>query len=219
MSTKARVIERVRKLLAKANDASSPEEAAVAASMAEKTMRKYQIENYEVTLADARKEATVATYKVNPKIVPRWVGQLAVAVARLHEVYTYRIGGVGSLRFVGLDVDVEVAVETLRYLTDTVNRLAKAHKGGVRGNNSFRAGATVVLCARLREMSENRQNDTSTSKELVVCKQALIDNWKESTGIVLRKGSTSKTSVDMNSYVAGCEAGRNIGLNKQVTAA
>lgn len=215
---KARIIERVRKLLAKAADASSPEEAATAARMVESTMRKYQLAHSDVTIEDQRSGATVEDFQMNRKAAPVWVRTLASAVAFLHEVYNIRIGGTGKIRFVGTDVDVMVAIETMKYLTTAINRLTKLHGGDKHESNSFRLGAVEVISYRLRELARERRAEfqQSGSTALVECKQALVEKWKEDCGMKIKNGSRPKSRINGDAYAAGRRAGQSIGLNEQL---
>jgi hypothetical protein len=119
IDNKEAVLRRIQKLLAiAADDRANPNEAASAAGMAEKIMRKYQIEQSEVIMTslkagdDLGMSESVASAKTNGtkvKIVPPWAGMLSVAVGRFNDCGV-RIGrnaaGDACVRFYGFTADV-----------------------------------------------------------------------------------------------------------------
>ena len=92
IENKESILRRIQKLLAIASDdRADPNEAAAAAGMAEKVMRKYQIDHAELIMTSLKQghdlgtEDVIASAKTNgTKVlkVPAWAGWIAVAVSR-----------------------------------------------------------------------------------------------------------------------------------------
>lgn len=91
-----KILERIRRLLAMAKDASSPNEAGIAARRAQKLIEEYNLENIESILSDLEdddnvEEEVVTKFKVAgnskkvAKEIPIWCNRLSVAVARLFD--------------------------------------------------------------------------------------------------------------------------------------
>lgn len=190
------VKRRVQKLLAIAeHERSDPNEAAAAAGMAEKIMRKYQLDYAEVIMAALKKgddlstEDIVCTAKTNgtkTKMVSPWVGMLAVAVAKLNECGC-RMGWTSDfeacVRFFGYTADVQLASWMLGYLVETTNRLCNEYKkteeyvvGGRRVLNAYRQGVSIGIVQSLKKLAEAKtvEVQTSTGTSLMVVKQAAI---------------------------------------------
>ena len=216
-----KIIERVKKMLAMAAGKANANEAAVAANMAEKLMRKYQIDHADLVLADIKDEE-VSKESFNPgdirfgvktKTVPTWIGVIAVGCARLNECEVNT--GSGSINFFGVAGDASVALELLKYLIIEVEQLTAQYVAGRAEKNSFRSGCAVILQRRMKDMAAERVKEfqqTSAGTALVIAKQAII---KAETGINF-KYPGSKRRVDAGAYSDGMAAGSKIVLRKMV---
>lgn len=115
------VIRRVQKLLAIAeHERSDPNEAAAAAGMAEKIMRKYQLDYSAVIITALKKgddlstEDIVCSAKTNGTktlVVAPWIGYLAIAIANLNECHVkqdWTPDGEACVRFMGYTADVQL---------------------------------------------------------------------------------------------------------------
>jgi hypothetical protein len=197
MENKDAILRRIQKLLAIAqDDRANPNEAAAAAGMAERIMRKYQLENADVLAAslkigdDLSTEDVVATAKTNgtaTKVVPPWVQFMASAIARLNEcdAKAVRIGRDIGLRFYGYSGDVLVSKWMLEYLVATTNRLCNEFKKtdhyaavGRASVNSYRKGVSMGILSSLNALiaqkERERQAEVATGTALVVVKKQAI---------------------------------------------
>ena len=124
IENKESILRRIQKLLAIASDdRADPNEAAAAAGMAEKVMRKYQIDHAELIMNglkqghDLSTEDVVATAKTNGtkvKQVPAWAGWIAVAVSKFTECSASIVttqSGEKAVRFYGFTEDVKLETE------------------------------------------------------------------------------------------------------------
>lgn len=228
------ILRRVKKLLAMAEDGrGNPEEAAAAASMAAKIMRKFQLEHSDVIISDLNKgegmseDWIVGTSSTDgrAKTVPGWVQWMAVALAKVHDlrVSLTRVpagqpkAGDGCIRFAGFSSDVQVASWTLSYLVSTVNRLTDGYRKTVdyqlkgRGSSAaFRDGAASGIC-KLILASKAEEVQTSTGTALVVAKsRAVAERFGEN------KFKDSKKNIrDTAAYGAGYQAGQKVDVNRR----
>lgn len=226
------VMRRIAKLMAIAqDDRANPAEAASAASMAEKIMRKYQLENADIVIAqlkagtDMGEEDVYAQVTKRGKIkvfsVPQWCGQLAVAVAEANEcgakVWLMEDDN-RSVRFYGFKADTLVAKYMMDYLVATVNRLCTAFKKsdiyvmeGQAGLNSYRVGCTAGIISKLNELTKAKQAEQEQSKsstELMVCKAAAV---AEHFGAMKTK-AVARTVSRNNVYAQGVRDGKAINV-------
>lgn len=166
------VMRRVQKLLAIAGDSrADPNEAAAAAAMAEKVMRKFQIDNQDVIVASLKKGDDLDTVDctaysfynkpaLNLKQLPTWANWLASQVAHLMDcgsrVAKNKDGDV-CVRFYGMQQDVTVAGWMFNYLVTVTKNLCKQFsKSGASTKNgdvaSYRRGVALGICDGLKRM-------------------------------------------------------------------
>lgn len=227
------VKRRVQKLLAIAeHERSDPNEAAAAAGMAERIMRKYQLDYADVIMVALKKgddlstEDIVCTAKTNgtkTKVVSTWVGMIAIAVADLTECGC-RSGWTADfeacVRFFGYTADVQLASWMLGYLVETTNRLCNEYKktdeyviGGRRILNSYRQGVSIGITQAIRALvaAKKQEVQTSTGTSLMVVKQeAIVAKYGEF------KTRTSKTKVSHGeSFFQGLTDGRKVNVSQR----
>lgn len=194
------VIRRVQKLLAIAeHERSDPNEAAAAAGMAEKIMRKYQLDYSSIIITalkrgdDLSTEDIVCTAKTNgtkTRVVAPWVGYLSVAIAKLNECHVkqaWTSDGEACVRFMGYIADVQLSRWTLDYLVQTTNRLCNEYKktddyaqGGRRLLNGYRHGVSIGMVRSLNKLEQAKKAEmaeaakASSGTSLMVVKQQAI---------------------------------------------
>lgn len=231
------ILRRVQKLLAIAqDDRANPAEAAAAASMAEKVMRKYQLENADVLMATMKQgdgmatEDCVATAKTNGTRVakvPLWASWLAVAVSKLNNVGArmnhHRETGEACIRFYGFAADVAVSVWTFNYLVATINRLSREFRktedyviGGRQAANAYRQGVTHGIMNTLNKLAKEKEAEaqtTSKGRELVVVKtQAVAQAFG---GEVFETKKTHSQVKRGDSFVTGFIDGKAVDVNRR----
>ncbi len=225
------IIRRIQKLLAIANhERSDINEASAAAAMAEKIMRKYQLENSDFIISsltnaadDSLTEETFnLTAKTNGTLVkalPLWANWLATAVAELHDcrIFTNKMRtGEIRIHYCGYAADVAVAKHTALYLAATINRLCDDFKktpayqtNGRAAVNSYRQGVAAGIVSNLQasRKAKNEQT-TSTGTSLVVAKAAAVEARYGKNEIV-SKAPTLVTEA----FTQGLSDGRSVSIN------
>jgi len=184
----SKIIERVRKLLAMANDASSPNEAAIAAERARKLMDKHSLTQADVEALESG-NGTFAEIRTGEarKFMAKWEQWLAVSAASLNDCIAQRPhvgGGKSKIEFCGEESDAQVAASMFDYLVSTVKRLCStymAEQGYTRYNarvgDSYKTGAARAIKAKIEEILAERQAsmaDENTGTSLVVIKQQIV---------------------------------------------
>lgn len=185
-----KIKERIAKLMAMAKDASSPNEAAIAAQRARSLMDKYQLDEYDISEAAPQEFSEEAVSRAFAAI-PYHMDVLAVAVAKYndcHSVFewvemTYKmqskanqnakVGGgrtksLGKrLKFRGHKNDVELAKQMLERLLENIDRLCKEymtanHPGryNVRLGGEYKNACTRALLDKFKAMTIEREQLT-----------------------------------------------------------
>lgn len=190
------VMRRVKKLLAIAEDGrANAEEASAAAGMAERIMRKYQIEHADVLSvelarggAELFKSADVGS-SLNPEgrseQASGWAGILAVSVAELHDCqarYATTSKHGKTLRFQGYASDVQMAKFTYLYLVNAMaaesRAFARDNEGVTRKDSeAFRRGFSSAVNSALRKAWREKgkaMQAAASSRALVVAKDSAV---------------------------------------------
>lgn len=219
------VMRRIAKLLAIAGDSrANPAEAAAAAGMAEKVMRKYQLEHADVIAAslkageDMATEDCLATAKTNGTKVerlPPWANWMSVQIAKLHNTGVRQARsstGEVVVRFFGFKSDVLVAAWTFNYLVATVNRLCMAFRkdpayiiGGRSVMHSYRQGVSTGILGSIKKLIDEKEAEARTSSSgtaLVVAKAQAIAERFGVTKLV-KSGNIKKDNAFIHGFIHG----------------
>ena len=232
------ILRRIQKMLAIAqDDRADANEAAAAAAMAEKLMRKYQIEHADVISAELKREENFDKIDVaavmkraqghKPSAVPPWAQWLAVRIAKLHDcgVRTGRNAEVGAcLRFYGYRADVQCAAWTFDYLVGATIRAVRAYQHAAKQlgmprtkaeSNSFRHGFVTAMLRSIDVAIAERERENaaaSDSRALVVVKQAAL---AERFGDFNYGKSKSKGPSRGDAFAEGVIEGRKVDVNRR----
>lgn len=232
------VLRRVQKLLAIANDdRANPNEAAAAASQAEKIMRKYQIDEADAMRSDLANKDNFSTADCvaimkrdvkgkgahRPSKVPGWGGWLAYPCAKLNDCeirYAYTERG-AVIRFFGFAADVQVASWTFDYLvSQMIGSLRQYQKNEARSkveSESYRRGFVLAVASMLNNSIAAKKAEMAaavSSRALVVVKaQAVSERFGDFN---YRTGGTSNATLEGNAYSAGRAAGSKVSLTQGI---
>lgn len=232
-----KIIDRIAKLLAMADDASSPNEAAIAARRAESLMRQHQLDAADVLVTSLNGD-DVDTVTSDPKSVlygkktkmksqpPLWVGLTATSMHFLFDCGITRRGS-GEFQFHGVAGDAQVAAMTFEYLVKTINRLGKEYQGTRGEKSDFRRGCAVEIQRRCKTIKRERDaaaaaelkaakgDATSPGTQLVVLKQQLVEAAKPGSNKF--RSSSVNANHNQGAYHDGRAAGAGVGLNQQIS--
>lgn len=222
MIDRKKILERIKKLLAMADDASSPNEAAIAARRAKKLMDEHNVTHADaiaghMTLDDFVEGQAGPDYRR----YPAWMQHLAVSVARYADCnarwdYTPRARKV--IKFQGEASDLELARYLFTYLIRTIDRLcAEAQIGWPAGRDSFKRGAVSEISKKLEAMKAEEKAwfaDPTRQKALVVVDKKLAMR-KQKFGVA-KYGKSSSAASDGTAYMGGKAAGAGVSIRRGV---
>ena len=205
-----KLLDRIRKLLAMAGDAGSPNEAAIAMRRARALMDKHQIA--EMDLKQDQSDLGVA------KVVyfEQWTGRLALQIARLNDcIADISIGSAGLpiVRFKGYLVDAVTSQEMFPYLTAVAMRGAEAFRGKKQKDGFFIGFSAGVKQQVDLILAERQSQVLGDGRALVVVKGDIV---RAEFG-AQQYGKSRRTSYDSATYASGVNAGRTASLNRQCT--
>lgn len=233
-----KIKDRIAKLLRMADDASSPNEAAIAASRARKLMDKYQLSQLDINDSVDEDFSTSAAGRMFAAL-PQHLSIFSVAVAKYNDVQSFFDYGVvdfkkkdgdrkkvgKQINFRGYASDVQLAIQMYDTLLAAVDRLCKEYlsdKGyakypvGVGGK--FKMAAILEISVRLSAMTVERDKITneSTGTSLVLMKSIAVSEKFGAPKYKEVKVAAPKSKEDTSAYDAGRRAGRSVEITKTV---
>lgn len=216
-----KAIDKIQKLLAMANDTSSPNEALLAANRARKLMDKYQLsqEDIESKIGSQFLETGISSNKTR---IFLWEKYLASAAGSMNDCRSVIRRGRNQVSFLfqGFKPDAIVAKMTMDYLTKAAQRTKK--ELGVKGlseSNLFMQGFSGEVLNRANEIKREREKQfvSNTGTELVLLKMTEIQkHFGELNSCRNHKPRAPLSRSEREAYSQGLQAGESISLDKQV---
>lgn len=234
MTKQTTIIEKIRNLRAKAADAAATEaEAMQAAEMAARLLMKHEISEDDLAAAEAGASGAAGVtsegFDSGKRSVPLVLQGTAGGIAAMTQTRAYMDGG--SVKYVGLDADVEMAMYLTELIKGAFDRVWMAYRKdhmspgmSRREQNAHRNGVTVgfanALTTRMQDMAAERraaQKTGQTGSALVVRKEDLIADFMRGEGIALHqpRRASRRCNGDAESY--GRDAGRSVNLGRPVS--
>ena len=217
-----RIIEKISKLLAMANDSSSPNEAMIAARRARALMDKHQLEVSDIEAAKGSQFLELQ-YELNGSRSPKWMVALASASSSLNDCRVLRQRGIYdtnmSFVFQGFKADTIVAKLTFEYFVEACERQLKQLKlKGASKRNFFRLGFAQQVNYRCALIVNERQQTmvSSTGTALIPLKMSQIIEYFDETGTYKPAPTRNASSEEIAAYMRGVEQGKQLGLDPQV---
>lgn len=220
MTAREKLLTRIKNLLDMANDASSANEAMIAARRARALMDKHQISKDDITTAtnntfDAEKASSSYTS------TPSWVRLIAASVAHMNEcqsVITTKYRRV-FFEFRGFKSDAIIAKYMHDYLINTCIRLE--NKSGIKGRsnrNYYRLGFADEINRRVNEITAERENIKSKAGTgLIILKRQLVDAHFEELPSARKPKSRAPSNSEREHFIKGIFDASSVSLNIQVT--
>lgn len=225
--SKQEALDKVRKLLAKANDSAVDEaESAAFAAKAQQIMDRYRIESF---MLEKSKEEVEETEEIKDwadpldpsRRMPSWRVALSQGIAHANGCQVY-YSGCGGLNIIGCASDVEMVRYMYAFCVGQVDRMAKAFKGnGRRWITSWRYGVASTVCKRMKEsIHEIGLQLASEGTALVVVENAIIamdDKLRASkrfgrVSLGLRSKSSAGYNPNYDAYARGKHDGRRVDI-------
>lgn len=201
-----KILEKVKKLFALADNNPSAEEAKSAALMAQKLMMENNIAMWEVENVDLEKKEEIGEEEID---VPakKWKYTLAHTVADNFRVKFF-LRGKGTFIFYGHKTDAKIAVETFKYLFNTGNKLGmqlyREAKGKYGYADNVYNSCVMGFCAGIREALAEQ------SKALmVIVPEDVKEAYKERSAGFKTSHTSSPRAYNAGAFSTGKTHGYN----------
>lgn len=219
-----RIIERIKKMLALANDLSATEgERDNALRMAYATMAKYNIDEASVEShgQEQRLDFESQTFSWS------WAKSVNQVIAELFFCKYYvgsRINGTQCIHhFVGKESNAMTAAVMADWIVKSILKEARGiyKQNTSPGARSFALGALDKLRQRVKELRETEQAKAEPGKGLVLAslydrEKSANDDFLNASGTKLKTSMVRRSRVNSNAYEAGKVYGGTINLSPQL---
>lgn len=228
-----RVMARVRKMMAIANDSAASEgERDNAMRMAHATLAKYNLTLAQAEASGAQQtEARIKNDAVMSGHL--WARIIANAIGTLFfcENFSTKVYGQPSKVkqwYVGRTANVATAIEMTQYVINSVIKEANRRRNELMADNtwhrSFCKGAANQIywrCQQLRKEAERESAGASTGTSLVLASfyQTELEanqHFMEQQGITVRFSKSTERNTDGSAYRQGSDYGSSVNLSKQL---
>ena len=212
-----RILDKIKKLMALANSG-NPHEAANAMRKAQALMKEHQLSQSDVELSSiAEHGAKVANKSIKQ---PKWSAMLTTLICRAFGVEAYMrpyVNG-GSMNFIGLNTNVEIAAYCYTVLSRQLLKARREYAGSLnkRLKSSTKTARSDLFCEgwvhgvyqQVTHLSPNEKE-----RELIrLFKEQKIPNLE-----TVKVREANGTSRDNGAISEGYKAGRQVRLNAGVS--
>lgn len=230
MSSKSdRMIAKLKKLLAMAQDKSSENEAMIAAKQLHSLLAKYNLSMSDIEAEEDSVDSDHMVQKCRP-----WKRIVAYNIAKLYfcDMYFVRLGkGNSRYVFMGTDSNRIFAMHITSMIFVTLEREARKESREVYGKevpsfvNSYWTAATERIAERCQELINSAKEGSLQDEEgntmpvlASVYDQAQnrIDTWKESKNLKLKESKNTTKVTDRAGQTRGRQAGDKVQLSRSV---
>ena len=227
---KAKILDRIQKLLNTAKGTKFEAEAETAMRMAQGYMKSYGVSMTEVELQEDLKGEIVHeildkhSKMRNPE---KWECYLCIAVAIIFDCEAIRIidpykrwdRGTSKMSFTGYKEDVEMAktVFTVLYVATRAAACKILPKGAGKPRLSFMMGVATTLVVRAKaEKKEARKEPTGRYDLVVVEKSKVVSSWVSENVGKIKNSNRRAMQMDAEAYEKGRKFGKGLDLmNKE----
>jgi len=211
-----RIIERVQKLLALAEQKDSLEEAQLAAVRAQELLHKYDLSLSEVEIQRAGSSLCEEQHiQLKTRKTPTWIKFLQSAVAEGFGIQSFRALRQFDtiLMYIGVDPDVTIAKQVFEYLYNFINTYTLRGKDA-KQKNQWRMGFIYAIQSRLEEQNKKKAED-SHRYGLMLAKDAIITNYiTNKYNDIIKKGRKLPETKISRSFHEGVAVGMATPINR-----
>ena len=201
-----KMIEKIKKMMALAENNPSEEEALAAALQAHKLMAKYNIHEDEVSLEEVKEDITsIFTEQKHDSNLHKWRKQLGAVVAKSFRCKCYISGK--DVVFRGYREDAQIALEVYLMLYNVGDKLgSEAYKSKLKEDGTGKGAYNSFVVGFLHGVNDSFNEQCKAL--MIVTPKEVEEEWKQfSAGF---KSSKSHLSVvDANLYKKGYTEGKN----------
>lgn len=231
------LIDKIRKLAAKAAGTDSEAEAAAFSAKVQQLLAAHNLSE-DVLSAESDDPAPIGEEIWEDYVDEKWRRSLTGEVARLYFCSTYSVDAWHrtadghadssrpsylSIKFVGRAHNVAIARSMAEYLTKTTNRLARDYAPQNRpARSTFKKACGYRLAVRMQELRLAQQRDAPKTRDgnphnlpaLYASEQTLVQNFLKDKG--LRSFGRAGTYANDEHAAAGRAAANSVSLSAQV---
>jgi len=215
------VIEKIKKLLA-LSDSGNEHEAALAAAHVQRLLSAHNLAMADITTATPPDKADRVETDV-AKSLPKWLRHLSAGISSAFDCQAIHHPATGTMSFIGVGADAQVAAYTFSYLDRTVRKLCsgylKQHAGpAIVGRqrellrHSYYLGAVSTIS---RQLQDQKNQTPVTPGALVPVKEGLIKRAMEDLGPI-RTMHSRRSYINAGAYNQGQSDGREVIIHKGV---
>ncbi len=217
------IIEKIRKLLALSNS-SNEHEAALAASHVQRLLSEHNLAMADIETSQKPEKADRIETSA-AKALPKWVRHLCAGVSSAFDCQAIHHPATGTMSFIGVGADVQIAAYTFSYLEKTIRRLctayiklqvsaATANRQRELIRHSYYLGAVSIINQLL---AAQKKETPITPGTLVQHKEALIRQTVNELGHI-RTIRSRKSYVNSGAYLQGQSDGKQIGIHRGIAS-
>lgn len=236
MSELDKIRERIRKLLALADNNPSPEEAASAASKAAELALEYGLELDKIRESKGEKSLPPEWFYIDEEHVSDphpWIGALGEAICSSNgcRFVFVNCGELGwRLAGVGRKDAQDIVRLTYAYISESLRRtqrqyIMKAQLGSAKARReyryAYRMGYSMTVAKRVQAWADGLKAQVSKNS-LVLYRGdqlAVVDDFLKNSGRNLRPVQHSLKPIAADAYQAGVKDGSEVSVNRQMEAA
>jgi hypothetical protein len=220
------VLQKIRKLLALAQNNKNANERDVAMQFAMDMLAKHNLSMAQImqagAIGDDNGAVKVGEYESDIRL-ERWTKDICSAVCKLYYCDYYMTGALSenyALRtvpvFIGTRENISVAIEVANYLIRSVRSESNMAFKDAALRRSFRQGAARRIYERACQMiAAEKSQGTSTGTSLIVVRNGLEKANQSYLKKLKLKYTTPRVSyIDGNAYNQGQEFGDSVGLDR-----
>ncbi len=221
---KQKIIERIEKLMAMANDSSSPNEAAIALKRAQKLMEQHNISSGDVMMNKVTQETSKKVSRNSSKL-PNYMMYLVTIIENAFEckaIFTQGYYSGTTVTFYGIGTDPLIAKYSLEVLS---RQLKKARREYIQntfprdkhGNHGQKTKTRMGDSFAMGWVEEAGQKASAIRCRMPEEKSQMLAAYKKQTwGEISNLEDTGNQGLDLEAVTAGQAAARNIQLHHGV---
>jgi hypothetical protein len=215
------IIEKIKKLLALSNSCNE-HEAALAASHVQRLLSEHNLAMADIdTLQKPEKADKVETAVA--KTMPKWLRHLCSGVSDAFDCQAVHHPGTGTMTFIGVGTDVQIAAYTFTYLDKTIRRLCSAYMKrqvgtaiSARHRELFRHSYYLGAVSTINQQLTTQKKETPvTPGALIPVKKGLIKQAISEIGCI-RTLHSRRSYINGGAYSQGQTDGKKIGIHRGV---
>lgn len=221
MTDREKIVDKIKKLLAKAKGTTNEAEAAVFAQKAHELLVKHDVDEAEIVTEDETVDAPIVGTDVKVRYHSSAISGLASAVAQYYMcggivVRRFRGSSIVRYDFIGRESRTIVASQMFKYIEDTIYRMSKERfPDGGNAKREFEKGASVNMAWRIVNMMKKARTDNPGNLPAIY-DQAKAEFEQYTKGMDKLRRVPMKTGYG---YREGAQAANNISMNAQVNTA